>query len=148
MPSAGSSFRRGSTYHSAAVPVQSRTRRGPGRVETVLVTASTIVLVLVAGMMISTLLLSTDASFSTADARTRPMMSVSPASGAPGAAVMVYGKGYPSGTAQLLWDGSADGMPAAVTDRHGAFELQLVVPLRAAVGTHMLSVASGATRVT
>lgn len=143
MPSAGSSFRRGTPTHADALIVTKATRRGPGRIESFFMTTATIVLLLIFGVMVSTFIFASDPAFSTADARTRAI-AIRPTTAAPGASVNVYGRGFWRSTVQLEWDGSAEGMPTAETDRRGNFQAVLTVPLTATTGAHTVSVqASG-----
>jgi endoglucanase len=142
MPSAGSSFRRGTTTGANAPVLATPRRRGPGRFETAAITVTTLVLLMVAGLMVSTLLLGIDPSLSTADARGRETIAVSPAAAPTGATVTVYGRNFTRGIVQLQWDGSPADMPQVQTDRRGRFQTSIVVPSSASAGPHTVSVAS------
>jgi endoglucanase len=145
MPSAGSSSRRGA-FTDRDEPARVAKRRGPSRVEAALVSGATVLLLIVFGLTVSSLLLAIDPTLSSADARGREALALSPTSGRTGTTVTVYGRNF-SGSVQLLWDGSAAGMPQALTDQRGRFETTFVVPGSAAVGAHAVAASSSAARV-
>ncbi len=58
----------------------------------------------------------------------------------PDATLAVAGSNFaPHESIQLLWDGSAGGMPAADVDTQKSFTVDLVIPANATAGTHVLA---------
>ena len=70
---------------------------------------------------------------------------VSPASALPGASATARGSGFPKGRGQLLWDGSAAGMPSFQVDGKGGFSTTFTVPKTAKAGTHTVALVSTGT---
>ena len=84
-----------------------------------------------------------------AGAAPAPRLTADPASALAGATIRVDGRGFPKQAAVALrWDGATAGMPAAETDRSGAFSVRVTVPAGAAVGAHTLAATAGGATAT
>ena len=140
MPSAGSPRRRGGAgYTPIATTAQSSAWRA--RLDTLAVSAATALGALACGLLIVTLVAMTDPARSSADAKTvgNPLMALTPQNGAGGAIVVAYGKNFQHGSVQLLWDGSASGMPTTDANGRGTFQANITIPVGAAAGVHTVS---------
>jgi hypothetical protein len=59
----------------------------------------------------------------------------------PGSTITVDGTGFRRNTRlTMLWDSSANGMPAVRSDRDGSFRVAVVVPRTASIGPHVITV--------
>lgn len=80
-----------------------------------------------------------------ADAATAPSIAASPAIGAPGAQISVFGAGLPArATTTLTWDGVSSGLPHPRVSRSGTFEATVQIPRTSGAGNHTLMVRAGA----
>ncbi len=71
-----------------------------------------------------------------------PEIVLNPGSGLAGQSVDVAGSGLSQQKVQLLWSGSAAGMPMSQVNANGTFQSSFVLPLDASPGTYLVSVAS------
>jgi hypothetical protein len=72
-----------------------------------------------------------------------PSISLSTTSAPPGAAVTVTGSSFATPSkVQLLWDGSANGMPTTQANGKGVFKIDFAVPPTAAPGSHTVGAVS------
>lgn len=75
-----------------------------------------------------------------------PSMSVNPTQGLPGQAVSVSGASFSGrSTVQLLWDGTASGMPIVRADARGTFAATIIVP-QDLTGPHAISASTSSSK--